>query len=407
MVRQPVQILTGRVASWLRRPLPAPPERWRRGPWRPDAFPSRLRSTRLTTHLGLALATAFGICFLTGLLSHLIQHPPGWFVWPSRPVQLYRITQGVHVATGLATIPLLAAKLWSVYPRLFTWPPARDLAHAIERLSVAALVAAALFQLVTGVLNISRWYASMPFYFPAAHYWTAWLAIGSIITHIGVKLPVVRDALRRATPAPAIPGGLTRRGLLTAAGAAAGVITIATIGQTIAQLSPVSLLAPRLPRTGPQRLPVNRSALAAGVTDTARDPAYRLEITGPDRILRLSLADLADLPQHTASLPIACVEGWSADATWTGVRLRDLAELAGLDGPRMEAYVESLQRGGRWRASTLAPSHLDDPLTLLALRLHGEPLHLDHGYPCRLIAPNRPGVLQTKWVARITFKPLP
>jgi DMSO/TMAO reductase YedYZ molybdopterin-dependent catalytic subunit len=45
-----------------------------------------------------------------------------------------------------------------------------------------------------------------------------------------------------------------------------------------------------------------------------------------------------------------------------------------------------------------------DPLTLIALRLNGEPLHPDHGYPARLIAPNRPGVLQTKWVGRLTVR---
>jgi DMSO/TMAO reductase YedYZ molybdopterin-dependent catalytic subunit len=45
--------------------------------------------------------------------------------------------------------------------------------------------------------------------------------------------------------------------------------------------------------------------------------------------------------------------------------------------------------------------HARDPLTLLALRLNGEELSPDHGYPARLIAPNRPGVLQTKWVGRL------
>ena len=39
-----------------------------------------------------------------------------------------------------------------------------------------------------------------------------------------------------------------------------------------------------------------------------------------------------------------------------------------------------------------------DPDSLLALTLGGDPLHPDHGYPCRIIAPARPGVLQTKWV---------
>ena len=35
------------------------------------------------------------------------------------------------------------------------------------------------------------------------------------------------------------------------------------------------------------------------------------------------------------------------------------------------------------------------------LTLHGEPLNRDHGEPARLIAPNRPGVLQTKWLSRL------
>jgi DMSO/TMAO reductase YedYZ molybdopterin-dependent catalytic subunit len=33
--------------------------------------------------------------------------------------------------------------------------------------------------------------------------------------------------------------------------------------------------------------------------------------------------------------------------------------------------------------------------------VNGEPLSLDHGYPCRLIAPDRPGVMQTKWVSAL------
>jgi len=46
-------------------------------------------------------------------------------------------------------------------------------------------------------------------------------------------------------------------------------------------------------------------------------------------------------------------------------------------------------------------SIINPSATLLALDLSGEPLSLDHGFPCRLIAPDRPGVLQTKWVARL------
>ncbi len=403
-LNRPLSSLLDRL---LDRPLPAPPAVLRRGPLRAGAFPSPLRSTRLTSLLGIALAVAFGVCFGTGLLSHLVQHPPGWFWWPARPAGLYRVTQGVHVATGLATVPLLGAKLWSVYPRLFAWPPARTLAHAAERLGIAALVAASLSLVVSGILNVARWYAPMPFFFTAAHHRVAWLAAGALLVHVGVQLPAVRQALRRRPAEPRAPGRLTRRGLLAAVGGAAAAITVATAGQTVAPLGRLSVLAPRRPGTGPQGLPVNRTAAAAGVRDAALDPAYRLTVDGPGGRVALDLAALLALPQHTVVLPIACVEGWSATATWTGVRLRDLVALVGADPDAAEADVESLQAAGRYRAATVPPPHTRDPLTLIALRLHGEALHLDHGYPARLIAPNRPGVLQTKWLSRITVRSAP
>jgi DMSO/TMAO reductase YedYZ molybdopterin-dependent catalytic subunit len=142
------------------------------------------------------------------------------------------------------------------------------------------------------------------------------------------------------------------------------------------------------------------TAVGAGVTTAARDPGYRLVLAGPAGRRELSLEDLSGLEQHTADLPITCVEGWSAGASWTGVRLSDLVTLAG-GSTQDSVLVESLQEGG-YRSTMVDPPHLADPLTLLALRLNGEPLHLDHGYPCRLIAPNRPGVLLTKWVAAVT-----
>src|SRR5262245_54139302 len=89
-------------------------------------------SPAVSARVGLWLGVAFGVCMLTGLLSHGIQHPPGWFEWPTRPVSLYRITQGLHVLSGVAAIPLLLAKLWSVYPKLFARPVVRSPWHAIE-----------------------------------------------------------------------------------------------------------------------------------------------------------------------------------------------------------------------------------------------------------------------------------
>jgi DMSO/TMAO reductase YedYZ molybdopterin-dependent catalytic subunit len=49
----------------------------------------------------------------------------------------------------------------------------------------------------------------------------------------------------------------------------------------------------------------------------------------------------------------------------------------------------------------LNEAHAHDRDTLLALRVNDEVLHIDHGFPVRLIGPNRPGTMQTKWVTRL------
>ena len=369
-------------------------------------FTSPLHEPRTASWLGLALGVSFAVCFATGVLSHLIQQPPDWFEWPARPAWAYRVTQGLHVATGIATIPLLLVKLWVVYPKLWAWPPVRGVAHAVERLSLLPLVAGSVFLLFSGVANVARWYP-WEFFFPAAHYWASWITVGALVIHIGAKASLVRANLARpepesetSTPAPA--GSLTRRQLLGATAGASLVLTLATVGQTFTPLGSLARLAQRRPGVGPQGLPVNKTARSAGVLDLAVDPAYRLVVDGRvGRPLALSLGELQAMPQHTVVLPIACVEGWSATATWTGVRVRDLLAAAGADGADWTVDVESLQPQGRYRRSQLNPSHAADPDTILALRIDGEPLHIDHGFPVRLLGPNRPGVLQTKWVSRL------
>jgi DMSO/TMAO reductase YedYZ molybdopterin-dependent catalytic subunit len=200
------------------------------------------------------------------------------------------------------------------------------------------------------------------------------------------------------------PGGLSRRGFFGAVGASAAVITAATVGQTLRPLRAISVLAPRDPAVGPQSLPVNKTATSAGVMDAIHDPAYRLVVDGRVRTpLSLSLADLQSMPQREVHLPITCVEGWSATGRWRGVAVADLLELAGATAGA-PARVASLQARSRYRLSNLNGRQTADPDTLLALELNGEPLHPDHGFPVRLIAPNRPGVLQTKWLARLEVR---
>jgi DMSO/TMAO reductase YedYZ molybdopterin-dependent catalytic subunit len=165
------------------------------------------------------------------------------------------------------------------------------------------------------------------------------------------------------------------------------------------------LLAPRDPdRDALQGLPVNQTASEAGVVDVANDPAWRLLVVADGReLLSLDRSALEAMPQRSAELPIACVEGWSRSARWRGVSMRDVLERAGVEADRT-VVVESLERNGLYGTSVVEPQVWRDRDTLLALELNGSPLDVDHGFPVRLIAPNRPGVMQTKWLARLVVR---
>ena len=360
---------------------------------------------RTASLLGIALGVSFLVCFLTGVWSHLQQHPPDWLVLPIGPTGLYRVTQGLHVVTGLISIPLLLAKLYAVSPQLLRRPAVRGPVHAMERLAVLPLVGGSLFLLATGAANIARWYP-WRFFFPVGHWWAAWLVLGATLIHLALKLPIVRRVLRAGpTPAarPTEQGELTRRGLFVAVGGAAALVTLTTAGQTVPLLRRLTLLAPRRPDIGPQGLPINRTAAAAGTTDLASGGDYRLAITRRGATLvELTLDDLRSMPQRTERLPISCVEGWSAEANWTGVPLTDVLARAGLSPS--DVVLRSAQVRGGYRESEVSERAARDPRCLLALEIDGEPLHADHGAPLRLIGPNRPGVLQTKWVVEVEVR---
>jgi DMSO/TMAO reductase YedYZ molybdopterin-dependent catalytic subunit len=390
--------------------------------WWPHRFRSPLRGPWLTAVLGLVLLVTLPLVIVTGLLSYIAYGPQfgqaapgqvGWlhlpyFDWPTRPPWLYQLTQGVHVGLGLVLVPVILAKLWSVLPKLFTWPPARSLAQVLERLSLILLVGGILFEVATGVLNIQYDYI-FGFSFYTAHYIGGWVFTAAFVCHVALKLPRMLRALRHKTAGepdeltaddPAAPT-ISRRGALLVVGGGAALIAALTVGQSLG--GPARRLAVLLPRGGADDFPVNRTAAAAGIRSADIGAGWRLALRGGPRPLTLDRAALLALPQQHAELPIACVEGWSTTQTWSGVRLRDLARLAGVPEPA-NARVESLELTGGYRRATLQRNQVLDPDALLALRVDGADLSLDHGYPARVIVPALPGVHNTKWVRSIEFR---
>ncbi len=320
---------------------------------------------------------------------------------------------------------MVLAKLWSVIPRLFVFPPVRSIAQLLERVSLLMLVGGILFEIVTGVLNIQYDYI-FGFSFYTAHYFGAWVFIAGFVMHVaikgrrmwaGLRSLSLRDVLRtgradtKAEPwqpdglvaAEPGPATMSRRGALALVGGGrpfpgvphrrpdAGWLRPAGRPATAARATP----RPTSRSTGPRPRPASPPG--------TRWSAGRLTLNGGHHPVVLDRAALLAMPQHTAILPIACVEGWSTTQTWTGVRLADLARLAGVPAPD-SARVSSLERSGAFAGATLQRNQVLHPDALLALRVNGTDLSPDHGFPARIIVPALPGVHNTKWVASIAFR---
>ena len=384
------------------------------GPFRRAFWKSPLRGRGLTALLGALLLPLVFVVAVTGFVSHAAYNPDlgmnfivprdddlGFllFDWPTSPSWLYAANQGLHVTVGFVAIPLLLAKLWSVIPRLYLWPPVTSPAHGVERAGLALLVGSSLFLFATGVVNAQIYYP-FKFNFVQAHYFAAIVFVFALAVHVFVKVPVLRRAWRERRAldaavadddlravAPAAPT-ISRRGLLGLVGGASAMLAVFVGGQSVGgPLRSLALFAPRR-----ESFPVNKTARAAGVTPDLVDESWRL-VVGDRSYTR---EELLAMPLRTERLPIACVEGWSTTQEWTGVPLSSFGG--------GECFVESVQPRGLLREATLSPDQVEDSRSLLALRVNGEDLSLDHGYPARLIVPALPGVHNTKWVGKLTFR---
>ena len=95
---------------------------------------------------------------------------------------------------------------------------------------------------------------------------------------------------------------------------------------------------------------MSRRADVAGIPASLSEDGWCLKVTGPSGSKTLAYALLLALPQFLVDLPITGVEGWSAAATWGGVRVRDLARLVG-GSDESFVGVESAERLGFYRRS--------------------------------------------------------
>jgi DMSO/TMAO reductase YedYZ molybdopterin-dependent catalytic subunit len=401
-----------------------------------------LRGPWLTSVLGTLLIPSITVIALTGFISHWAYYPdlpgnatsnpafdiPVFFHFPvSWPSWDYAVTQGTHVTLGLMTLPLVLAKLWSVIPKLFKWPAARNLAGILERFSLLLLVGSVLIEFTTGIFAVEDYF---PFHidFYAVHYYGAWVFGTMFVLHACVKVPVVRRAYRErgvlkplraslgdtkpepvesSELVPVMPAAptISRRGLLAMVGAGSLTIFAMQIGQSIGgPLRQLALLAPRgrVFGTGPNDFQVTHTFASAGINQARTGADWLVTVVGA-RTASFTRPQLLAMPQATETLTISCTEGWSTTQHWTGVRLVDLAKAVGAP-PGAILRALSLETSGPGANVALAHDQWSDRRGLLAVRVNGADLSLDHGYPARVIVPGGLGEHNTKWVRELRFE---
>ncbi|MGH2427812.1 MAG: molybdopterin-dependent oxidoreductase [Candidatus Limnocylindria bacterium] len=138
---------------------------------------------------------------------------------------------------------------------------------------------------------------------------------------------------------------------------------------------------------------------------------WRLRVTGMvDRPFEVTYDELVAMPLHEQYVTIACVSNevggdLVGNAKWTGVRLKELLERAGVQ-PEATQIVGRAVDG--WTAGFPTVHALaDDREALVAVQMNDEPLPADHGFPARLIVPGLFGyVSATKWLSEIELTTL-
>lgn len=134
----------------------------------------------------------------------------------------------------------------------------------------------------------------------------------------------------------------------------------------------------------------------------------------------LTYSELNALPQTTIVRTIECagngraffkdaygaeaeggqwLTGAIGNAEWTGVRLRDVLQLAGVLEEASTVMPAALDQKGVSRPMPIEKAMRED--TLLVLRMNGETLPPDHGFPARVLASGWAGAACIKWLGRI------
>lgn len=217
------------------------------------------------------------------------------------------------------------------------------------------------------------------------------LHIGSAVIALGLVFFHYRHH-----PVPIRSRDLDRRAFLGSIGLGAGALASLMIWQRVLSLSG-SVGADRRFTGSHERASFDPTAMP--VTSWLDDRIqhldageWRLRVDGSDH----SLADLALLPNDDVTAVLDCTSAWYSEQVWTGVRLDRLVST-----DKRSIAVRSMTGYGR-----RFPTRDLDRLWLVTA-VGGEPLFAGHGFPARIVSPDRRGFWWVKWVVSIEPSDIP
>ncbi len=245
---------------------------------------------------------------------------------------------------------------------------------------------------------------------------------GGAVRQAGADAPAISDPARRsflmrtgAIGLGALVAGVGGRALLERTRTApAGVeVQIPPPAEVVAPLAAGMDLAPSTPGLTTIVTPNDRFYRidTALLTPTVDVTQWTLRIHGlVDRETTLTWDELLALPMFEQYVTIACVSNevggrLVGNAKWTGVRLRDVLELAGVQSAATQLVGRSVDgfTAGMPTAWVMDPSR--EPM--IAVRMNDAPLPPAHGFPARLIIPGLYGyVSATKWLSELELTTL-
>lgn len=127
--------------------------------------------------------------------------------------------------------------------------------------------------------------------------------------------------------------------------------------------------------------------------------AWKMEVEAGEKRFTVTMDDLLKLPRTEQATEFRCIEGWSEDMSFAGVKFSDFVKAYNIEP---KPYVGLVSVDGEYYVSIDSESMMHEQ-TLLAYEMNGEKLRPMNGAPLRLAIPVKYGIKNLKQIGRIFF----